>query len=96
MRNLLSQYQDLMIKHPLAMNSTQAFVITTLSVLISQRITGMDATDYREATVAAVVSAAWITPILLAWFKYVSKIVGWSTLGKLMLDQVLVAQSCVY
>jgi hypothetical protein len=87
-RGWLSKYQDLMIKHPLAMNSAQAAVITTVSVLISQRIAGMDAADYQEATVAALVSAAWITPILLAWFKYVSKIVGWSTVGKLMLDQL--------
>ena len=66
--SLFSRYTDLMILHPLPMNASQAFVITTLSVLISQRISGMEYTDWYEVLNAALVSSLWITPILLSKF----------------------------
>ena len=63
--SLYTQYTDLMILYPLSMNVSQAFIITTFSVLISQRISGMEQTDWFEVLVAALVSSLWITPILL-------------------------------
>ena len=63
--SLFGRYSDLMILHPLSMNASQAFIITALSVLISQRISGMKHTDWFEVLNAAVVSSLWITPILL-------------------------------
>ena len=81
-----NRYQDLMILHPIAMNTTQSAVITFFSVILSQWIAGMEETNWREVVVAAFVSGCWITPILLVWFNNVAKM-SMGTLPKLILDQ---------
>jgi hypothetical protein len=58
-----------MVSHPYLMNAAQSAVIITGSILVSQRIAALPTVDWVEVVVGVVVSVAWITPIMLAWFQ---------------------------
>jgi len=61
-----------MVSHPYLMNATQSAVIITGSILVSQRIAALPTVDWVEVVVGVVVSVAWITPIMLAWFQVIT------------------------
>jgi len=79
-------YNDLIVTYPLLVNGTQSSIITGLGVITSQIIIGVKQYDYIEIKVMMFINFIFITPILLIFYKQLSKL-SINNMFKLIIDQ---------
>jgi hypothetical protein len=93
-----SNYNTLLIRHPLLINGIQAALIAGLGVLISDSINGnFGSFDWLEVRTMMIINLVFNTPILLWFFKQLDKIKS-GVLTKLLVDQLIfspVFNSCI-
>lgn len=85
-RSAFDLYQDLLNKHPLSVNIIQGAILTALSVATSNLIKSSKV-DYKEVLVMALISAFFITPTLLWFYKNILNKTAGSNTRKLIIDQ---------
>jgi hypothetical protein len=85
-QSLYAVYNDLLVTYPLLVNGTQSSIITGLGVITSQIIIGVKQYDYIEIKVMMFINFIFITPILLIFYKQLSKL-SINNMFKLIIDQ---------
>ena len=83
--SLLRRYQAILTEYPYSSNATQGAIITASGVMASNYLlTGR--VDWKEVIVMMIVSATFITPMLLLFYNILGQL-KISNFGKLFLDQ---------
>ena len=85
-QSLYAIYNDLLVTYPLLVNGTQSSIITGLGVITSQIIIGVKQYDYIEIKIMMFINFIFITPILLIFYKQLSKL-SINNMFKLIIDQ---------
>jgi hypothetical protein len=90
-RSILDQYQNLLTKYPVAVNTIQGSIIASLSVIASNTIqyikSGEFKMNYNEMFVMAFISAVFVTPVLMWFYKNVLNKMPGGMIRKLVIDQ---------
>jgi hypothetical protein len=85
--SFFSRYQTLLIEYPYISNAIQGAIITAGGVMVSNFIQKGDV-DFKEVFSMIIVSATLVTPTLLAFYSFLSKL-SIGNFGKLLIDQLI-------